>query len=40
MWIAGPLTGGRTEHHTIHTDCGLGPLENVLVLNAVYIPDG
>ncbi|AVI49117.1 beta-galactosidase [Bacillus licheniformis] len=27
IWIAGPLTGGRTEHHTIHTDCGLGPLE-------------
>ncbi|MCY9389755.1 beta-galactosidase trimerization domain-containing protein, partial [Bacillus haynesii] len=19
IWIAGPLTGGRTEHHTIHT---------------------
>ncbi|MCY7912163.1 beta-galactosidase trimerization domain-containing protein, partial [Bacillus haynesii] len=27
IWIAGPLTGGRTEHHTIHTDCGLGDLE-------------
>ncbi|QHZ46474.1 beta-galactosidase [Bacillus sp. NSP9.1] len=27
IWIAGPLAGGRTEHHTIHTDRGLGELE-------------
>lgn len=24
VWIAGPLTGGRTEEHTIPTDAGLG----------------
>lgn len=29
IWIAGPLTGGRTENHTVHTDCGLGELEKV-----------
>lgn len=27
IWIAGPLTGGRTEHHTVHTDAALGELE-------------
>lgn len=24
IWIVGPITGGRTEHHTIHTDAALG----------------
>ncbi|MCM3725719.1 beta-galactosidase [Neobacillus cucumis] len=28
VWIAGPLTGGRTESHTVHTDRALGELEN------------
>jgi beta-galactosidase len=27
IWIAGPLTGGRTENHTVHTDRALGELE-------------
>lgn len=27
IWIAGPLTGGRTGEHTIPTDAGLGELE-------------
>jgi len=27
IWIVGPLTGGRTEHHTVHTDAALGELE-------------
>ncbi|MEH7094102.1 beta-galactosidase [Neobacillus vireti] len=27
VWIVGPLTGGRTEAHTVHTDCALGNLE-------------
>ncbi|WP_438446029.1 beta-galactosidase [Gorillibacterium sp. sgz5001074] len=24
IWIVGPLSGGRTEEHTFHTDAGLG----------------
>ncbi|MCI2253670.1 beta-galactosidase [Domibacillus sp. PGB-M46] len=27
IWIAGPMTGGRTKNHTIHTDRALGRLE-------------
>lgn len=27
IWIVGPLAGGRSSEHTIHTDCGLGELE-------------
>ncbi|WP_046176277.1 beta-galactosidase [Domibacillus indicus] len=27
IWIAGPMTGGRTKEHTIHTDRALGKLE-------------
>jgi beta-galactosidase len=27
IWIVGPLTGGRTENHTVHTDRALGELE-------------
>lgn len=29
IWIAGPLSGGRTEEHTVHTDRALGELEKV-----------
>lgn len=29
IWIVGPLTGGRTEHHTLHTDASLGQLEKL-----------
>ena len=29
VWIVGPLTGGRTEDHTIHTNAALGELERV-----------
>lgn len=36
IWIAGPLTGGRTEHHTIHTDCGLGPLETYAGVKTLF----
>lgn len=28
-WIVGPLTGGRTEEHTVHTDFALGELERI-----------
>ena len=27
IWIVGPMTGGRTKNHTIHTDRALGRLE-------------
>lgn len=37
IWIAGPLTGGRTENHTVHTDRALGELEKQLVLK-YYLP--
>ncbi|MED2943388.1 beta-galactosidase [Bacillus swezeyi] len=36
IWIAGPLTGGRTEHHTIHTDCGLGDLEKCAGVKTLF----
>lgn len=36
IWVAGPLTGGRTKHHTIHTDCGLGPLETCAGVKTLY----
>lgn len=29
IWIVGPMTGGRTESHTIHTDAALGQLEGL-----------
>lgn len=29
VWIVGPLTGGRTEEHTVHTDFALGALEKL-----------
>ncbi|GGG13461.1 beta-galactosidase YesZ [Paenibacillus albidus] len=36
IWIAGPLTGGRTGEHTIHTDAGLGELERVAGVKTKY----
>ncbi|MCC3355877.1 beta-galactosidase [Bacillus sp. REN16] len=35
-WIVGPLTGGRTENHTIHTDRALGELEKITGVNVLY----
>ena len=36
-WIAGPLTGGRTEQHTIPTDAALGALEKEAGADTVYM---
>jgi beta-galactosidase len=36
IWIAGPLTGGRTEHHTVHTDRALGELEKYAGVEVLY----
>ncbi|MGO4374724.1 beta-galactosidase trimerization domain-containing protein, partial [Paenibacillus sp. MCAF20] len=36
IWIAGPLTGGRSEEHTIHTDAALGQLEKLAGVETVY----
>ncbi|WP_276736601.1 beta-galactosidase [Bacillus sp. (in: firmicutes)] len=36
IWIAGPLTGGRTSEHTIHTDCGLGELEKTSGIKTLF----
>lgn len=36
IWIAGPLTGGRTEEHRIPTDAGLGELEQRAGVKTVY----
>lgn len=36
IWIVGPLTGGRTEHHTIHTDAALGKLEQLAGVETLY----
>lgn len=36
IWIAGPLTGGRTENHTIHTDRALGELEKLAGVEVLY----
>ena len=35
-WIVGPLTGGRTEEHTVHTDCALGDLEKVAGVDVLF----
>lgn len=35
-WIVGPLTGGRTEHHTIHTDAALGELEQLAGVETLF----
>ncbi|MBD0378754.1 beta-galactosidase [Paenibacillus sedimenti] len=36
IWVVGPLTGGRTEHHTIHTDAALGQLEQLAGVETLY----
>lgn len=36
FWVIGPLTGGRTEEHTIHTTSALGKLERLAGVEAVY----
>lgn len=36
IWVIGPLTGGRTEEHTIHTDSALGKLERLAGVEAVF----
>ncbi|WHY02458.1 beta-galactosidase [Neobacillus sp. DY30] len=36
IWIAGPLTGGRTENHTIHKDRALGELEKLAGVEVLY----
>jgi beta-galactosidase len=36
IWIAGPLTGGRTENHTVHTDMALGELEKTAGAEVVF----
>lgn len=36
VWIVGPMTGGRTEHHTIHTDAALGKLEELTGMETAF----
>ncbi|MBO1512130.1 beta-galactosidase [Metabacillus bambusae] len=36
IWIVGPLTGGRTEEHTIHTDRALGELEKLAGVEVLF----
>ncbi|WP_248928463.1 beta-galactosidase [Paenibacillus hamazuiensis] len=36
VWVIGPLSGGRTEHHTIHTDAALGELERFAGVETLY----
>ncbi|QNF30480.1 beta-galactosidase [Metabacillus elymi] len=36
IWIVGPLTGGRTEEHTIHTDRALGELEKLAGVKVLF----
>jgi len=36
IWIVGPLSGGRTEEHTIHTDAALGKLETLAGIETVF----
>lgn len=35
-WIVGPLTGYRTDHHTVHTDAILGKLEALAGVESLY----
>lgn len=35
-WIVGPLSGGRTAEHTVHTDAALGKLETLSGVETVY----
>jgi beta-galactosidase len=36
VWVVGPLTGGRTEEHTIQTTAALGKLEAVAGVETLY----
>ncbi|NIK68232.1 beta-galactosidase [Paenibacillus sp. BK720] len=36
FWVIGPLTGGRTEEHTIPIDAALGRLERLAGVEVVY----
>ncbi|TRZ38183.1 beta-galactosidase [Niallia circulans] len=36
IWIVGPMTGGRTENHTIHTNAALGKLEELSGMETAY----
>lgn len=37
VWIVGPISGGRTENHTIHRDAGLGKrLEELAGVKTLY----
>jgi beta-galactosidase len=36
IWIAGPLTGGRTENHTVHIDRALGELEETAGVEVLF----
>lgn len=35
-WIVGPITGGRTAHHTIHTNAALGDLEQFAGVETLF----
>lgn len=36
VWVVGPLSGGRTEEHTMHTNAALGELEHLAGVETVY----
>ncbi|MDD9269130.1 beta-galactosidase [Paenibacillus sp. GCM10023248] len=36
VWVIGPLTGGRTESHTVHTTSALGELEELAGVEAAF----
>ncbi|MDQ0890428.1 beta-galactosidase [Paenibacillus sp. V4I9] len=36
IWVVGPLTGGRTENHTIHTNAALGELEHLAGIETLF----
>ncbi|MCY9668108.1 beta-galactosidase [Paenibacillus alginolyticus] len=36
IWIVGPMSGGRTEEHTVHMDAGLGKLDELAGVETLY----
>lgn len=36
IWIIGPVTGGRTADHTLHTEAALGELEKLAAVQTVF----
>lgn len=36
IWIVGPVTGGRTEEHTVHTHAGLGDIEQLAGVETLF----